>query len=165
MKCKSCGGPVRVNDHAGYELCQHCGTRNRWESIEYSLEGLQVLDLPLETNCPRCHEQISAAMIDKLPAKHCTGCEGTLISTEDFGFLIRSRRASYKGPEEKPIPLNPQELSERCDCPDCQQTMECHPYYGPGNVVVDSCAGCGWIWLDGAEFNRLVSSPGLRARY
>jgi len=36
-------------------------------------------------------------------------------------------------------------------CPNCQQRMDTHPYFGGGNVVVDTCEGCGLIWLDAGE--------------
>ena len=38
--------------------------------------------------------------------------------------------------------------------------MSTHPYYGPGNIVIDTCAGCGVIWLDFGELNRVVAAPG-----
>jgi hypothetical protein len=38
--------------------------------------------------------------------------------------------------------------------------METHPYFGPGNVVIDSCAGCELIWLDFGELKQIVAAPG-----
>jgi Zn-finger nucleic acid-binding protein len=35
-----------------------------------------------------------------------------------------------------------------------------HPYYGPGNVVVDSCTTCDLIWLDFGELKQIVDAPG-----
>jgi hypothetical protein len=38
--------------------------------------------------------------------------------------------------------------------------METHPYYGPGNVVIDSCLQCELIWLDFGELRQIVAAPG-----
>jgi Zn-finger nucleic acid-binding protein len=38
--------------------------------------------------------------------------------------------------------------------------MLTHPYYGPGNVVIDNCAECDAIWLDFGELKQIVSAPG-----
>ncbi len=33
--------------------------------------------------------------------------------------------------------------------------MDVHPYYGPGNIVIDTCADCGLMWLDHGELTRV----------
>jgi hypothetical protein len=38
--------------------------------------------------------------------------------------------------------------------------MATHPYYGPGNVVIDSCASCELVWLDFGELEQIVKAPG-----
>jgi hypothetical protein len=38
--------------------------------------------------------------------------------------------------------------------------MEVHPYYGPGNVVIDSCSACDLIWLDHGELKQISDAPG-----
>jgi hypothetical protein len=35
-----------------------------------------------------------------------------------------------------------------------------HPYYGPGNVVLDSCESCELVWLDFGELKQIVDAPG-----
>ncbi|GEM_PF-2293393 len=42
------------------------------------------------------------------------------------------------------------------------KTTHAHPYYGPGNVVIDSCAECGYIWLDHGELSSVERSAGVR---
>jgi len=41
-------------------------------------------------------------------------------------------------------------------------TNQAHPYYGPGNVVIDSCAECGYVRLDHAELSSVERSAGGR---
>ena len=38
--------------------------------------------------------------------------------------------------------------------------METHPYYGPGNVIIDSCGDCDLIWLDAGELKQIEHAPG-----
>ena len=38
--------------------------------------------------------------------------------------------------------------------------MEVHPYYGPGNVIIDSCTTCDFLWLDAGELRQISDAPG-----
>jgi hypothetical protein len=40
--------------------------------------------------------------------------------------------------------------------------METHPYYGPGNIVVDTCSECGYLWLDHGEITRVENASFVR---
>jgi hypothetical protein len=40
--------------------------------------------------------------------------------------------------------------------------METHPYYGPGNIVVDTCSECGYLWLDHGEISRVENASFVR---
>jgi Zn-finger nucleic acid-binding protein len=37
--------------------------------------------------------------------------------------------------------------------------MSVHPYYGPGNAVVDTCGDCLLVWLDHSELSVIVTAP------
>ena len=38
--------------------------------------------------------------------------------------------------------------------------MEVHPYYGPGNIIIDSCQECQYVWLDHGELRTVERSEG-----
>lgn len=38
--------------------------------------------------------------------------------------------------------------------------MDVHPYYGPGNIVIDTCSRCNVIWLDCGELQQIADAPG-----
>jgi Zn-finger nucleic acid-binding protein len=38
--------------------------------------------------------------------------------------------------------------------------MNVHPYYGPGNVVIDTCSRCDLVWLDFGELQQISDAPG-----
>ena len=44
------------------------------------------------------------------------------------------------------------------ECPGCGEQMEVHPYYGPGNVLIDSCGECALVWLDRGEIATISRS-------
>jgi Zn-finger nucleic acid-binding protein len=42
----------------------------------------------------------------------------------------------------------------------CAADMSTHPYYGPGNVVIDTCDACHVVWLDFGELRQIADAPG-----
>lgn len=43
--------------------------------------------------------------------------------------------------------------------------MDVHPYYGPGNVAIDSCSACNLVWLDFGELRQITHAPGQDCGY
>lgn len=41
--------------------------------------------------------------------------------------------------------------------------MDVHPYYGPGNIVIDTCVECGLVWLDHGELTRVEQASAAQA--
>ena len=39
----------------------------------------------------------------------------------------------------------PADLARRLPCPGCDDPMHVHPYYGPGDFVIDSCTACRYV--------------------
>ena len=59
---------------------------------------------------------------------------------------------------ERPVPAP--------DCPLCASPLaralldDVFAYYGPGNVVIDSCQRCDLIWLDFGELEQITTAGG-----
>ena len=83
-----------------------------------------------------------------------------MIERRSFAGVVEKRRAWATETPEPPIPLNRQDLERKVRCPACTGPMTTHPYYGPGNVVIDSCEPCELIWLDFGELEQIVDAPG-----
>jgi hypothetical protein len=79
-----------------------------------------------------------------------------------FARLVQHLRAMKPGPGVLPEPMDPRQLNVRRLCPTCEGFMETHPYGGPGNAVMDSCASCKVIFLDRGELSKLANAPGRR---
>ena len=84
------------------------------------------------------------------------------MPSQSLGELINELRSSYQGADDRPQPIDPRELDVFHNCPACWESMESHPYYGPGNVVLDTCSTCKLAWLDHGELAKIVRAPGLR---
>jgi Zn-finger nucleic acid-binding protein len=141
-----------------YFCCEYCGSLHFPPESE---EGVRVLDqAPEELHCPLCHVPLFRAQLDKERAFYCNTCKGFLAHQLAFGDLVKYRRARVAGKPEPLKPLNQQALQRRVHCPLCGQRMYTHPYYGPGNIVIDSCSRCHVVWLDHGELTQVINAPG-----
>ena len=161
MNCENCGG-LTAPDATGLVLrCRFC------ESIRFIGEGdgpdgLVLLGPESEVACPVGCGALTGASLDGRPVAGCPDCRGVLIRADQFGPLVAERRRRWAGPDARPRPVDPASLHRAAHCPGCGYRMETHPYYGPGNAVVDSCGRCGIVWLDAGEVAAIERSPGRR---
>jgi Zn-finger nucleic acid-binding protein len=89
-----------------------------------------------------------SARIEEETVYYCGACHGFLTATETFRALVAKRRCQHAPGDQATEPFDPAELDYYVNCPNCNQRMDTHPYFGGGNVVVDTCEPCGLIWLD-----------------
>lgn len=158
MNCNNCGAPLTLLENKDYYFCEYCG------SFHFPVEnpdGVRVLEeAPEKINCPVCGTFLSLASIEKYPGLHCTNCQGLLTSQTMFLQMLVQLRAKAAGPPDPTRPLNADDLNRRIYCPYCERMMSTHPYYGPGNFVIDTCIHCGVIWLDHGELSHAINAPG-----
>lgn len=144
----------------GYFFCRYCGSFHFPETV--GDDGVRVVAEGRGTGvCPICRKTLSSAMLDERHlVEYCVNCRGVLVSRSTFADVVRLRRAWATGPPGAPVPLSHAELQRRVECPRCAAPLETHPYFGPGNVVIDSCGACDVIWLDFGELKQIVDAPG-----
>ena len=160
MNCQSCGAAMELFERRRYYFCNHCGT---FHFIETPVEdGVRVLERPQPpTPCPLCAAPLAKSLLDDAyPIQHCERCRGLLIARVSFAHAVGRRRAGQAGPPAEPVPLDRRELKRAITCPSCQTPMDVHPYYGPGNVVIDTCGRCDLVWLDFGELQQITDAPG-----
>ena len=112
--------------------------------------------------CARCEGTLEVVYVGDFKIAGCQSCGGMLIENRLLASIINTYRAEFEGPDAVIEPLNQAELRVKVDCVVCLNRMDTHAYCGPGSVVVDSCIGCGLVWLDGNELQRIVEAPGPR---
>lgn len=159
MYCQSCGAPMTLYRDRDYFLCEYCGS---YYFPNPSLDGLRVLgDAPNGLKCPVCRITLQIASFDEQArGYHCLQCRGILLNRFAFRDVVTTRRTHAT---ESPAPVHPldrSQLTRRVACPQCARPMGTHPYYGPGNIVIDTCDPCNLIWLDGMELQRVINAPG-----
>lgn len=160
MNCRNCGAPMELVEPRGYFYCRYCSSFVFPEPT--GPDGVRVLgSSPRQVTCPVCTKTLASAVLDDShPAHYCEHCRGVLLSRRAFADVTRRRRAKATGPATDPIAAAPRERDRRIACPLCGEEMATHPYYGPGNVIIDSCGSCDAIWLDFGELRQIVDAPG-----
>ncbi len=136
--------------------CEHCASL--WFPPE-SEEGVRTLDEAAGHDCPSCAAPLVAGWIEDRGVAHCLRCKGILTSTRTLYEIVNIRRMKAKGPFAPERPVDPGEFSRQLACPSCREPMHVHPYYGPGNAVIDTCGDCLLVWLDHSELSVIVSAP------
>jgi Zn-finger nucleic acid-binding protein len=141
-----------------YFFCEYCGSFHFPQPED---DGVRLLDeAPEGLDCPICNLHLNRASLDGNRVYTCHNCRGLLIPLLVFGETVKRLRARAKGPADKPRPLDPKELERRISCPNCHTPMGTHPYFGPGNIVIDTCMACGVLWLDPGELRQVIDAPG-----
>ena len=143
-----------------YYFCTFCGSFAFIETPD--VDGVRVLERPSSPRaCPLCRAPLAKALLDDAyGVEHCEQCRGILLARATFSNAVTRRRARQSGPPAPPVPLDRRELDRVVRCPSCEMKMDVHPYYGPGNVVIDSCQRCDVIWLDSGELAQIGDAAG-----
>jgi Zn-finger nucleic acid-binding protein len=144
----------------GYFFCHYCGSFSFPEAA--GDDGIRILGENSESRpCAVCDKPLASALMDEThPVQYCRNCRGVLLLRKSFAAAVEKRRAWATHPAGPPVPLNQNELERKVQCPSCKERMTTHPYYGPGNVVIDSCGTCDLVWLDFGELKQIVDAPG-----
>ena len=159
MNCNNCGAPVEAVHGERYFFCDYCHSFRFIESSEQSIDGVVATMDVADTCCPVCDDQpLVKAKLESQEVSHCPDCRGILMTSDRLGEVISQQIGTRPKATGNVVPLNPGELKRRLACPACQQRMDVHPYYGPGNSVIDSCYRCRLVWLDYGEVNTLVDA-------
>lgn len=160
MNCLNCGAPFAGLAAAGVLTCDYCDSQRVLPGQGGSLDGVILLGAPTDLDCPACGDQLVTALVDDHGCSACPSCFGVAIEQPVFGELVAQRRAAQRHAQRPARPLQRAALHHRRDCPQCRESMEVHPYYGPGNTVIDSCRGCRLVWLDPDELRAIETAAG-----
>jgi Zn-finger nucleic acid-binding protein len=160
MNCRNCGAPMELFARRRYYFCTFCGTFAFIDGP--AIAGVLVLERPVDARpCPLCAAPLASALLDDaFDVEHCERCRGLLLARRTFAEAITRRRAREAGPPAAPVAMDPRELQRVVQCPSCHARMDVHPYYGPGNVVIDTCSRCDLIWLDVGELRQITEAGG-----
>ena len=151
---------MQLVEARGYFFCRYCGSFHFPETA--GDDGIRILgNAQKPMACAICAQPLASAMLDEsFPVHYCRNCRGVLLPRSSFATVVQTRRAWATDQPGPTIPLNRADLDRKVTCPACSAAMITHPYYGPGNVVLDNCRTCDLIWLDFGELKQIVAAPG-----
>jgi Zn-finger nucleic acid-binding protein len=163
INCKKCGGIANPVAGQEYHRCRFCDSLIQLAEVSVDRILPTGAFLGSEGTCPCCADLLQTGVIEGRRGLYCGLCFGMLLRHEDFGGIIQERQARRAGIEPaEPRPVDPKAFHRRLNCPSCHAQMDVHPYYGPGNIVIDTCAQCGLMWLDHGELTRVEQSAARR---
>jgi Zn-finger nucleic acid-binding protein len=158
VNCANCGAAMALSAR-GHYICAHCGSVAAPGAVER--DGIRIVgSADASRVCPACGTPLATAMVDEYQVSYCEHCGGMLIPRRSFAEVIRRRRAWAAGAAVTPTPPGSREMRRQVSCPQCHAAMTVDRYYGPGNIIMDSCAVCDLVWLDSGELKQVIDSPG-----
>jgi Zn-finger nucleic acid-binding protein len=162
MNCKNCGAPLTPVRGGSYFVCEFCTT---FLFPNLGADGVQVLDREGSgIGCPVCGLELSRGQVGGVSVLTCEKCTGVLTEQQAFRKIIEYVELPRVRPRPLRIPISHAERQRRVVCPLCGQLMDMHPYYGPGNVVIDTCGYCRVIWLDHGELGVILEAVSREPR-
>lgn len=156
--CSNCGAGLVVDKYQDQVSCQYCRTVHV-PSLREAGEIEKLEGVASGLHCPCCAGSLGHARLATWQFQFCAKCHGLLLDGADLLQIIEYLRRDLAEPLRAPRPIDPAELERRIACPACASVMAVHPYYGPGDFVIDRCASCQRVWLDAGE---LGSSTDVR---
>jgi len=107
-------------------------------------------------NCPKCtSETLAVASVQGIDVDRCTVCGGIWFDEQELPLLLHvtpQELSSLRGGTTQDD-LN----SKRGSCPrDGTLLLRIYSAQNPA-VVLDTCTQCRGTWLDGGEFDRLLT--------
>jgi Zn-finger nucleic acid-binding protein len=155
MNCKNCGGVLTLLPDREYLQCEFCQAIT---FLKESSDGVVPIGQHTELSCPVCRRGLVTASIAGREVLRCASCDGVLLYQEDFLPILRARIEGSDSPRQRARPLRPEDRRRLLRCPMCDGPFALHPYYGPGNVLIDTCGECRLIWLDRGEIATIVAA-------
>lgn len=157
MNCTNCGAPLRLVSGRDTLYCEYCTT---YHFPDETAEGILFLGIADKLGCPVCRTNLALGSLLGNRLRICPHCRGILANQDSFFTIVSYLRSTTQGPELPVRPLDTTQYDRKLFCPSCERQMDTHPYLGPGNVMIDNCIDCGWVWLDHGEMTRIILTTG-----
>jgi len=112
-------------------------------------------------NCPRCNTPLTATDSEGAAFETCGHCHGKWVGRDELRRLIELRERPWDGSTLEGLAHAPAArvplagVAEHLPCPACGREMETFNYAGDSGVILDKCADCGGVWLDGGELEKV----------
>jgi Zn-finger nucleic acid-binding protein len=110
--------------------------------------------------CPRTKTPLKKISVGKVSVYVSESCGGVFFENQTLKQFECSndKRGKALANHLRQFHNDLDNLNHRVSCPNCTDTVMLRRYYSPLHVVeIDECPGCGAIWLDTGELEKLQS--------
>ena len=111
--------------------------------------------------CPKCNGHLEVRWLDDVEVEQCNECYGMWLDLGELPALRRKKHRQFSRETSETVTLN----QKMAQCPCCGgegRMTRLHDLKRP-EVMIDSCAVCYGIWLDGGELEKLTETNVLLA--
>lgn len=117
-----------------------------------------IEDIKVDKTCPKCRVPLSETILHGVAVDYCPKCLGIWFEKEELRWA-----KDRKDKDLKWLDIDLWDKKEQFKvvrgirlCPSCRMPLY-EVYYGESGVVVDVCNLCHGIWLDRAEFEKIIN--------
>ena len=127
------------------------------KEIQLRPEKSLMLDVFTGKNCPKCKTPLFSTILSGVEVDYCPKCFGLWFEEDELRW---AKDEKDKDLQWLDIDLWKNEEKFKISygiriCPSCRVPLY-EVYYGKSGVIVDVCNLCRGIWLDRAEFKKII---------
>lgn len=131
-----------------------------------TLERRPVLDIIVNRECPFCRVPLYSALFSNVEVDYCPKCFGLWFEDQELR-LAKDQKDKNLQWLDVDIWKDAKKFKVSYGiriCPSCRLPLY-EVYYGDSGIIVDVCNLCHGIWLDRAEFKKIVNWLEEKAGY
>ncbi|HNX75985.1 MAG TPA: zf-TFIIB domain-containing protein [Candidatus Rifleibacterium sp.] len=117
-------------------------------------------------SCPACGKALETVQVGETELEACVnGCGGIWFDAAELFRLDSSEEGADDPVLQKLLSFEtPRDADNRdkITCIKCGIKMKRHEYRENAGIFVDTCYGCGGLWLDGGELKELRESQAVQ---
>lgn len=123
-----------------------------------------MIDILTDRQCPKCKVGLRSSILCNVEVDYCPKCLGLWLEEEELRWAKDEKDKNlqwldidlWRDPKKFKIAYGIRL------CPSCRLPLY-EVYYGDSRIVVDVCRLCRGVWLDRAEFKKIIGWLRLKA--
>ncbi len=112
--------------------------------------------------CPSCKNSLRTIMYEGIQIETCDACQGEWLDAGELKHIVQVRETRFDEQERRAVAaavkitgVDVKQADRDLVCPKCSDRTDAINYGGDTGIVIDRCPGCGGIWLDGGEMEKI----------
>lgn len=112
--------------------------------------------------CPNCDNSLTTMTYEGIRLETCPGCEGEWLDDAELKHVTQAREVRFDPQEQRAIAeatkikgVILEDVDRDLICPKCGGQTDPINYGGNTGLIIDRCADCHGIWLDGGELEKI----------